>query len=189
MDVFIDGACTGNNSRYNRSSRRAGCGVYFPDGQFADMSVPIDDQFVARYSLDAVSNQVAEISALYWALRVINDAASGWMDDVDSVTFYTDSSYVENIFTKWVFDWRENGWRRKTYPFDAPKHVQLVKKVDAMLDELVEKHNVRVLFRHVDAHRSAPSDKSSQNYYTWHGNDEADRLARKATAPVKKNFR
>lgn len=60
------------------------------------------------------------------------------------VTLYTDSEYLRNGITSWIFKWRSNNWRTST---GSP-----VKNVDLWqeLDRMCEKHNVQ--FRWVKGH-------------------------------------
>lgn len=171
MHVFVDGACTGNNRK--NAHRRAGCGVYFSDtGE--GFSIPLDRDFLEEFDLSTPTNQVAELAAVYWAARRI---INGLNDDSENLYIYTDSSYAKSVFSEWVFDWKDNGWKKKTPPFDSPKNIELIKEVDRLLDTV----NKRIKFVHVDAHRTAPNDRESKAYFLWFGNAEADRLARRAT--------
>lgn len=178
MYMFVDGACSGNNTK-NKSKRKAGCGVYFGDNDARNVSMCLDESFVLKFDLEGLSNQVAEIAAVYFGLNelLISDSRSPIQGEY--VVIYTDSSYVENVFTKWVFDWKENGWKKKTYPFTTPKNWKLIREVDDMLNEVIEKYNVSIRFVHVSAHQTAPRDKDSEEYFLWCGNNEADQLARR----------
>lgn len=84
------------------------------------------------------------------------------------VDFYTDSEYVKNGVSMWLFNWKRNGWRTKSK--------QPVKNEDLWraLDSAVSKHKVE-----------------------WHwlkghaghvGNERCDQLATEQIAKIKKEF-
>jgi len=81
------------------------------------------------------------------------------------VALHTDSKYVRDGITKWLFGWKRNGWRTKTR--EPVKNEDLWRQLDAA----VARHKV-----------------------TWHwvkghagnaGNERCDRLAQKAIAAIK----
>ena len=75
----------------------------------------------------------------------------------EKITLYTDSAYVLNGITKWVKNWKKNGWKRK-------QNMELKNKEQWIeLDSLNQKHEVNWL--KVKAH--------SGDY----GNERADYLA------------
>ena len=81
------------------------------------------------------------------------------------VTLTTDSTYVKDGITKWIFNWKKNGWR------SAAK--QPVKNVDLWqrLDEAVAGHDVN--WRWVKGHAGHSE------------NERADNLARAAAEEVR----
>lgn len=181
LHVFVDGACSGNNDKRNKHSRRGGSGVFIVSSDKAisyEESVRLDNDFMHEFQIDAMSNQVSEIAAVYWGMRRLldNPRQNAW----ERIVVCTDSMYVKNIFTEWVLEWRANGWRRKTPPHDTPKNVHLIRETDTLVDEVVNAFGCSVTFKHVSAHKRAPADTSSELYFLWYGNDRADRLARDA---------
>lgn len=80
------------------------------------------------------------------------------------VRIHTDSTYVRNGITKWVVNWKRNGWQTKDK--------QPVKNVDLwqQLDVLVAQHNPEWIW--VKGHAGNE------------GNERADRLARAAAEQV-----
>ncbi|MGN6585426.1 MAG: ribonuclease HI, partial [Rhizobiaceae bacterium] len=83
-----------------------------------------------------------------------------------TVDLYTDSQYVRQGITGWIFGWKRNGWR--TADKKPVKNVELWQRLDAALKQ----HEVR--WHWVKGHAGHPE------------NERGDELARKAMAPFKK---
>lgn len=91
--VFTDGSSRGNPGR-------AGYGivVYFPaEGKVVEQG---------GHESRATNNQM-EIRAVIEALRMLKS-------DINDIVIYTDSSYVLNGATKWIYGWEKNGWKTAT---------------------------------------------------------------------------
>lgn len=108
----------------------------------------------------ATTNNRMEMQAAIAALSALREPCA--------VEFYTDSSYLKDGVTKWMFGWKRNGWKTKAK--------QPVKNEDLwrQLDAAVARHQV-----------------------TWHwlkghaghaGNERCDQLATLAIAKVEKRF-
>ncbi len=82
-----------------------------------------------------------------------------YLDDDISVSLYTDSKYVKDGITKWIKNWKSNGW--KTSAKKPVKNLDLWKKLDIEVERCV------VEWRWVKGH-------SGNN-----GNDIADDLCNK----------
>ena len=99
MQVYTDGACTGN--KRNSSHSRAGVGVYFGEGHALNYS--------GSLAQPPHTNQRAELSAIAIAVeRLQRLYASGL---VGQSTIYSDSQYSINCLTKWAAGWERKGWR------------------------------------------------------------------------------
>jgi len=48
-----------------------------------------------------------------------------------TVVIYTDSQYVRNGITEWIFNWKRNGWKTKDKSF--VKNIDLWKKLDYLI--------------------------------------------------------
>ncbi len=81
------------------------------------------------------------------------------------ITIVTDSAYVKNGVTGWIFGWKRNGW--KTSNKKPVKNVDLWQR----LDEAQERHDVT--WEWVKGHAGHPE------------NEKADELARAGMAPFK----
>jgi len=102
----------------------------FPE--YEDFGPVVTDQTKPEYiGADVGSNNTAELSAIYFAMRFV---ASG---DYSDVTIYTDSQYAMNIvFGNW----------------SANKNLGLVKKCRQLKDEL-DMAGITITAKHIRAHR------------------------------------
>ena len=82
-----------------------------------------------------------------------------------TITIVTDSQYVKNGVTSWIFGWKRNGWR--TSAKKPVKYVELWQR----LDEAQARHDV--VWEWVKGHAGHPE------------NERADALARAGMAPFK----
>ena len=82
-----------------------------------------------------------------------------------TITIVTDSQYVKNGVTSWIFGWKRNGWR--TSAKKSVKNVELWQR----LDEAQARHDV--VWEWVKGHAGHPE------------NERADALARAGMAPFK----
>ena len=82
-----------------------------------------------------------------------------------AITIVTDSAYVKNGVTGWIFGWKKNGW--KTSNKKPVKNVDLWQR----LDEAQTRHDVT--WEWVKGHAGHPE------------NEKADELARAGMAPFK----
>ena len=141
-EVYTDGACPDNG----RGAARAGIGVWWGDKHGLNLA--------RRVAGDKQTNNVAEIQAATMALTQALTAGQ------QKVEVKTDSQFVINCITKWVANWKRNGWKTS-----AGKPV--VNKEDLIeLDRAVDslgRGNVK--WTYVKGH--------ADNY----GNNQADKLA------------
>lgn len=90
VTIITDGACSGNPG----------------PGGWATIVVHADNT-VDEYSGSAsnTTNNQMELQAIIVGLQKVNAQ--------HEIHIYTDSQYVLNGITKWVFGWQKNGWRTK----------------------------------------------------------------------------
>ena len=105
------------------------------------------------------TNNRMELLAAINALEVLGRAST--------ITVVTDSAYVKNGVTGWIFGWKRNGW--KTSARKPVKNVELWQRLDAAQ----ARHDVT--WEWVKGHAGHPE------------NERADELARAGMAPFKKN--
>lgn len=121
IEVYVDGSCRGNPG---------------PGGWGA--VVVENGKIINAYSMrdGYTTNNRMEMSAILWA-------AAGY-GDLNPVV-YSDSAYAVNTFNTWMWNWKNNGWRRA---MNQPiENLDLVRKYD----ELIQK-GYRIDLRKVAGH-------------------------------------
>ncbi|XP_069371477.1 ribonuclease H1 isoform X3 [Paralichthys olivaceus] len=147
--VYTDGCCAGNGKRM----ARAGIGVYWGPNH------PLN---VAERLHGRQTNQRAELRAACKALQQAKEK------NIKKLVLYTDSKFTINGVTKWVKNWKLNGWRLKSGG-------EIINKDDFVkLDKL--NAELEVVWLHIPGHAG------------YRGNEEADRLSREgAVKPLEQH--
>ncbi|MEM9854587.1 MAG: ribonuclease HI [Pseudomonadota bacterium] len=142
--AYTDGACSGNPG---------------PGGWGVLLIARDGAQELKRKEMSGgepqTTNNRMELMAAITALETL--------DRPTKLTLVTDSSYVKDGITKWVFGWKRNGWKKK----GGLKNVELWQRLDAAR----ERHDVT--WEWVKGHAGHPE------------NERADELARAGMAPFK----
>ncbi|MDQ5884566.1 MAG: ribonuclease [Pseudomonadota bacterium] len=134
--VFTDGACQGNPG---------------PGGWAAILQYNNTEKMVSGYEPQTTNNRM-ELTAAVEALRVLKRKCL--------VEIYTDSQYVKQGMSAWIFNWRRNGWRT------ADKKPIKNQDLWMALDELSQNHEVQ--WNWVKGHAGHPM------------NERVDQLAKEA---------
>lgn len=142
VEIFTDGACLGNPGA-------GGWGVILRYNQV--------EKEISGGEPDTTNNRM-ELTAVISALEALKETCN--------ITLYTDSRYVMDGIEKWIFSWKQNGWKTANKK-SAVKNVELWQK----LDELQAKHQIRWVW--VKGHDGHPE------------NERCDALARQAAAQYK----
>ncbi len=141
VTIHTDGACSGN----------PGPGGWGAVLQFNGNAKEL------KGGAPLTTNNQMELTAAIEALNALNRPCS--------VALYTDSSYVKDGLTKWIHNWKRNGW--KTAAKKPVKNVELWQA----LDEAVKRHQIE------------------WHWLKGHAGDEmnerADALANEGMAPFK----
>ena len=87
VEIFSDGACKGNPG---------------PGGWGAILRMGEHEKEMSGSESETTNNRM-ELMAAIRALQALNQPCR--------VTLHTDSRYVLDGITKWVFGWQKNGWR------------------------------------------------------------------------------
>ena len=144
--AFTDGACSGNPG---------------PGGWGVLLQAKKNDAILKERELSGgepeTTNNRMELLAAINALETLERASR--------VTVITDSAYVKNGVTGWIFGWKRNGW--KTSNKKPVKNVDLWQR----LDEAQIRHDVT--WEWVKGHAGHPE------------NERADELARAGMEPFK----
>ncbi len=141
VDIFTDGACSGNPG---------------PGGWGAVLRYGEVEKELFGGEADTTNNRM-ELTAALSALTALTSPCE--------VDLYTDSKYVMDGISKWIFGWKKNGW--KTADKKPVKNGEIWQALDAArLRHKVEWHWVK-------GHAGHPE------------NERADELARQGMAPFK----
>lgn len=137
--IYTDGACSGNPG---------------PGGWGAVLLYKDHVKKISGFNKLTTNNQM-ELQAVIEALKILKKSIP--------VTIYTDSKYVMDGITKWIFNWKKNGW--KSANKKPVKNYELWQE----LDKECAKHEISWIW--VKGHDG--------DYY----NEMADQLARNAIIP------
>ncbi len=144
--IYTDGACSGNPG---------------PGGWGAILMHRTTTKELSGGELATTNNRM-ELMAAIQALEAIKGAGR-------EVELHSDSNYMRDGITKWIFGWKKNGW--KTADKKPVKNAELWQR----LDEARRKHKVE--WHWVKGHAGHDD------------NERADELAREGMAPFKKKKR
>ncbi|MCF8474766.1 MAG: ribonuclease HI [Emcibacter sp.] len=136
--IYTDGACSGNPGP-------GGWGVWLVSGKHSKE---------LKGGMAETTNNQMELTAAIEGLKSLKSSCH--------VTLYTDSVYVKDGITKWIHNWKKNGWR--TANRKPVKNAELWQALDVE----VESHNIT--WHWVKGHNGDP------------GNEKADELARQGMA-------
>ncbi len=144
--AYTDGACSGNPG---------------PGGWGAILIARDGDTVLKERELNGgaaqTTNNQMELMAAISSLEALERAST--------LTIVTDSSYVKDGITKWIFGWKAKGW--KTAAKKPVKNEELWKRLDAA----TQRHTVT--WEWVKGHAGHPE------------NERADELARAGMEPFK----
>jgi ribonuclease HI len=127
VTIYTDGACRGN----------PGLG-----GWAALLRFQSAEKEISGVSADTTNNRM-ELTAAIEGLKALKRACE--------VDLYTDSQYLRQGMTAWLFQWKKNGWKGSNR--------QPVKNIDLwqMLDELAVIHKIR--WHWVKGHSGHPENE------------------------------
>ena len=140
ITIYTDGACSGNPGK---------------GGWGAILIYAKEEKYLSGSNQLTTNNQM-ELTATIKALKAIVKP--------HNIALYTDSQYVKNGITSWIFNWKKNGWKT------ANKKPVANKDLWIELDKYVKIHSVNWFW--VKGH--------SGDHY----NEIADQLAIKAMNEV-----
>ena len=123
ITIYTDGACSGNPGP-------GGWGCVILEGEPDNPSKEIE---MSGGEKSTTNNRMELMAAIQSLSRVAQDSEMA----VNEVTLITDSQYVKNGITQWIFNWKKNGW--KTANKQPVKNQDLWIK----LDELTHTLNIK----------------------------------------------
>ncbi len=139
IDIYTDGACSGNPG----------------PGGWGALMIWRDEEKELCGGETATTNNRMELMGAIQALEALKRPSK--------VALHTDSTYVRDGITKWIHNWKRNGW--KTAAKKPVKNAELWQRLEAAL----ERHDVE--FHWVKGHSGHPE------------NERADELARQGMVP------
>lgn len=137
--IYTDGSCRGNGTK----NSIGGFGVV----------ITKDDELVSSYRRDCVegtTNNREELKAILYAL-----SEYGQYNPI----VYSDSAYCVNAVNTWMWNWKYNGWIKKS-DNKTPENIDLFKAFDTLF-----KLGLKIDLRKISGHSG----------YKW--NELADKLA------------
>lgn len=144
--AYTDGACSGN----------PGPGGWGALMQAKDGDTVLKERELSGGEADTTNNRMELLAAIH-ALETLQKPST--------ITIVTDSAYVKNGITGWLFGWKRNDW--KTAAKKPVKNVELWQRLDAAQNQ----HDVT--WEWVKGHAGHPE------------NERADALARAGMEPFK----
>ena len=87
VTIYTDGACSGNPGK----------------GGWGAILIYAKEKKYMSGSKQLTTNNQMELTATIKALKAISKPSN--------IALYTDSQYVKNGITSWIFNWKKNGWK------------------------------------------------------------------------------
>ena len=112
VTIYSDGACSGNPGK----------------GGWGAILIYAKEKKYMSGSKQLTTNNQMELTATIEALKAILEPSN--------IALYTDSQYVKNGITSWIFNWKKNGWKT------ANKKPVANKDLWIELDKYVDFHSV-----------------------------------------------
>ena len=108
VTIYTDGACSGNPGK----------------GGWGAILIYAKEKKYMSGSKELTTNNQMELTATIEALKAILKPSN--------IALYTDSQYVKNGITSWIFNWKKNGWKTANKKPVANKDlwIELEKYVD-----------------------------------------------------------
>ena len=108
VTIYTDGACSGNPGK----------------GGWGAILIYAKEKKYMSGSKQLTTNNQMELTATIEALKAISKPSY--------IALYTDSQYVKNGITSWIFNWKKNGWKTANKKPVANKDlwIELEKYVD-----------------------------------------------------------
>ena len=113
VTIYTDGACSGNPGK----------------GGWGAILIYAKEKKYMSGSKQLTTNNQMELTATIEALKAILKPSN--------IALYTDSQYVKNGITSWIFNWKKNGWKT------ANKKPVANKDLWIELEKYVDFHSVR----------------------------------------------
>jgi ribonuclease HI len=160
INIYIDGSCLSK-------IKSGGIGLYIKNDKKYNIS--------EKFTKGSITNNRCELYAFIKCFTLI--LADDYFND-KNIIIKSDSKLCINIITKWLALWKKNGF--KTSNKEDVKNQDLLYELDILL-QLLKKNKISYSICYTPAHTKEPLNKSSEEWLDWHGNDKADKLAKKSS--------
>lgn len=152
--IFTDGA-----SRKNPGPGGYGAVVLFPK---------LDEAVELGGAKPNTTNNEMELSAVITALAYV------WNNSAN-VHIYTDSQYVMNGASKWMYGWEKKGWKKREG--DPVMHQAMWEQLLNLVREREDK-NSKITWHHVSGHVGIPANERADAIATMFADAEDPKLYR-----------
>lgn len=175
MEIYTDGSVF--KKKYGNVG---GIGVFFGDNDKRNLSEP--------FFLDKTTSPRCELFAIIRAIQVFmahNNVVK--MSKEYNLTIYSDNQYAVYAMTKWIFGWQKRGWKKSNgKEIENPDLIKWLFNLKMFLDKYITFE-----LKWVRAHRKGKDvpKKGTKEYQHFHGNDEADKLAKRGSSYLGKTIK
>jgi ribonuclease HI len=154
--------CDGSALHQNYKSVRCGYGICMIKPNY-------EISMYSKLVNNIGTNNLAELMAIMDSLKLIET------NKISKTCIVSDSKYSLDCILVWSITWKKNNWltSKKT----EPENSDLIKEILEKYELLLQKNYI-IEFKHINSHKTRPSDISSYEYFLWFGNEMADQLAR-----------
>ncbi len=125
VEIYTDGACSGNPGK-------GGWGFVIIN------KTEEKELFKCSGAEIQTTNNRMEMTAVIEALKKIKAQRSFFSEDVN-LSIFTDSKYVQQGISSWIFNWKKNNWQ--TAAKKPVKNKDLWQELDELSTELAPKWN------------------------------------------------
>jgi ribonuclease HI len=162
--VFTDGNCKKNG----RKDAKAGYCVFFTENE--------DSIYYTLNKCGIITNeptnQKAELTAMYNLFNIIEENEHLFENKI--INICSDSQYTIKCVTELYKNWEKNGY--KTSKNEDVKNSDLIKKIVNLKENIKNKNDITINFKHVFSHTVEPNNKDTLEHYIWKGNKICDEL-------------